>query len=251
MTRSGRPLRAVTFDCWNTLLRERDFEVARALRAAALVETAASAGVVLSDAAAREALRVAFDRHVALWERGVASGAPEIAGWALAAVGVVGSGLAEGLAPRLAEASLAGSCEALPGAGEALAALRRDGVRVALICDTGMSPGRVVRELLRRAGLFDSLEVLVFSNEVGVPKPHRSMFEAALRPLGVAPEDAAHVGDLRRTDVQGGRGAGMATVRIRAAFDDPAPYPEADAVLDAHADLAEALALAMDARRAR
>lgn len=241
MTSSGRRLRAVTFDCWNTLLRERDFTVARGLRATALAEVAARHGAAVSDAAAHEALRSAFDRHIALWVRGIGSGAPEIAGWALESLGVSDREAARRLAPVLEEASLAGACDALPGAGEALEALRRDGVRVALICDTGMSPGRVVRRLLDRAGLLSQLEILVFSNEVGVPKPHRSMFEAALGPLGVDAADAVHVGDLRRTDVQGGRGVGMGTVRIRAAFDDPEPFPEADAVIDAHADLASAL----------
>jgi putative hydrolase of the HAD superfamily len=232
---------AVTFDCWNTLLRERDFRVARALRATALVEIAEGAGVAVSYERAGEAIRRAFDRHVELWVRGIGSGAPEIAGWALDAVGVANTDAARHLAPRLAEAALSGECEALPGAGDVLETLRSRGTRIALICDTGMSPGRVVRELLDRAGLLPYLEVLVFSNEVGVPKPHPSMFEAALGPLGVASADAVHVGDLRRTDVQGGRGYGMGTVRIRAAFDDPEPFPDADAVIDAHAELADAL----------
>lgn len=234
-------LEAVTFDCWNTLLRERDFAVARARRADALVRVAAERGVELAPDAAAEALRAAFERHLALWRDGVASGAPEMAHWALASVGVADPALAARLAPVLEEASLAGEAEALPGAGDVLDALRSGGVRLALVCDTGISPGRVVRELLRRAGLLDALEVLVFSNEVGVPKPHRRMFESALGPLGVAPARAAHVGDLKRTDVHGGRAAGMATVRIRAAFDDPDVLPDADAVVGAHAELLAAL----------
>jgi len=236
-----RRLEAVTFDCWNTLLRERDFRVARAVRAAALVEVARSAGAALSDEDAATALARAFDRHVELWERGVASGAPEIAQWALDAVGVGGADAARLLAPRLEEASLGGGSEALPGAGDVLERLRSLGVRTALVCDTGLSPGRVVRELLARAGLLSLLEVQVFSNEIGVPKPHPRVFEAALRPLGVRAGRAVHVGDLRRTDVQGGRGYGMGTVRIRAVFDDGAPFPDADAVIDAHDELADAL----------
>lgn len=238
---------AVTFDCWNTLLRERDFRVARGLRAAALVEIAGAAGVDLSVEAAGDAIRAAFDRHVELWVRGVGSSAPEIAEWALERIGVADADAARRLVPRLEEASLAGEYEALPGAGAVLEALRSRGVRVALICDTGLSPGRVVRELLRNVGLLSQLEVLVFSNEIGVPKPHPDMFHAALGPLGVAPEHAVHIGDLRRTDVQGGRGVGMGTVRIRAVYDDAEPFPEADAVIDAYAEIDSAL----EAARAR
>ena len=173
---------------------------------------------------------------------GVGSGAGEIARWALEAVGVGDAATrAPELARRFEDAALAGEVDPLPGAGDALERLRSRGVRVALICDTGMSPGRVVRELLRRAGLLDSLEVQIFSNEVGVPKPHPRMFERALAPLRVAPANAVHVGDLRRTDIHGGRAFGMGTVRIRGAFDDTSALPDADAIVDAHTDLLEIL----------
>lgn len=238
----GRRIEAVTFDCWNTLLRERDFALARERRAAALVEAAAAGGIPLEPSAAADAVRAAFERHLALWMEGVGSGAGEIARWALETIGV---GDAADRAPALArsfeDAALAGAADPLPGAGDVLERLRSRGVRIALICDTGMSPGRVVRELLRRAGLLEHLEVQIFSNEVGVPKPHPRMFEQALAPLGVSPAHAVHVGDLRRTDVHGGRAFGMGTIRIRAAFDDTGALPDADAVVDAHDDLLEAL----------
>lgn len=235
------PLRAVTFDCWQTLLRDRHFERARELRTGALVEAATGRGVALAPGAAAEAIRTAHGRHVELWTRGVGSGSREIAGWALATVGIEDPTLAETLGRRFEEAGLAGDVEALAGAGETLAALAGRGVRIALVCDTGFSGGRVVRQFLARVGLLDALEVQIFSDEVGVPKPHRRMFEAALRPLGVAPEEAVHVGDLRPTDVAGGRGFGMGTVRLRAVHDDVSAHPEADAVADSHAQLLELL----------
>jgi putative hydrolase of the HAD superfamily len=83
--------------------------------------------------------------------------------------------------------------------------------------------------------------VLVFSDEAGVPKPNRRVFELALGPLGVHPERALHVGDLRRTDVAGARALGMRSVRIRAHYDDPGPEPDADHVADSHAALRELL----------
>ena len=45
------------------------------------------------------------------------------------------------------------------------------------------------------------------------------------------------VGDLRRTDVAGARSLLMRSVRIRARYDDDAPLPEADYVVDSHAAL--------------
>jgi FMN phosphatase YigB (HAD superfamily) len=239
-----KPLAAVTFDCWNTLLVDHALVAARALRGAALVEAAALRGVELDGERALAAIRAAHLRHVELWSRGIGSGSLEMAGWALESVGAFDAVQVSALGHRFEEAGLAGSVAALPGAGDVLEALRRSGVRTALVCDTGFSGGRIVRSFLARVGLLDLLEVQVFSNEVGVPKPHRRMFDAALVPLGVAAGDAVHVGDLKRTDVQGGRAAGMRTVRIHAAYDDPDDLPEADALAAAHADLLGALSTA-------
>jgi putative hydrolase of the HAD superfamily len=99
----------------------------------------------------------------------------------------------------------------------------------------------VVRQLLDRAGLLEFLEVQIFSDEIGVPKPHERVFRAALDPLGVPTEHAVHVGDLRRTDIAGARAVGMGSVRIRFQHDDASGFPEADAVADSHAHLLEIL----------
>jgi len=236
-----RRVRAVSFDCWNTLLREGDFEAARAARTAALVEAAGRRGVELAPEQAAGAIRGAHERHLRLWRQGVGSGAEEMAAWSLETVGLADPALAGPLGRRFAEAGLAGRVETLDGAGETLERLASRGVRIALVCDTGFSPGAVVRRMLQGLGLLEPLEVQVFSNEIGVPKPHRSLFEAALRPLAVAAGEALHVGDLRPTDVAGGRGFGMGTVRIRAAFDDRSELPDADAVVDSHAALLDLL----------
>jgi putative hydrolase of the HAD superfamily len=238
----ARPLLGVTFDCWNTLLVDRNLDAARALRVEALVDAARTSGVEVDPERALAAIRAAHARHVELWSVGVGTGSPEMAAWALESVGAPADpALAAALGRRFEDAGVAGEAQALPGAVETLAALRASGIRVALICDTGFSPGRIVRQLLARNGLLELLEVQVFSNEVGVPKPHRRMFERALAPLGVDARAAVHVGDLKRTDVGGGRAAGMGTVRIRGAYDDPDALPDADQVIDAHAELADAL----------
>ena len=139
------------------------------------------------------------------------------------------------------EASHSGRVTALPGARETLEALAQAGVRRALVCDTGLTPGRVVRRHLANLGLLDLLEVLVFSDEVGVPKPDPRTFQAALDPLGVPPAQALHVGDLRHTDILGARSLGMVSVRIRARYDDTSALPEADFVVDSQSRRAPAL----------
>jgi FMN phosphatase YigB (HAD superfamily) len=61
---------------------------------------------------------------------------------------------------------------------------------------------------------------MVFSDELGVCKPHPQAFHSALSELGVPARAAVHVGDLRRSDVAGARAAGMGSVRFRGQHDD-------------------------------
>src|SRR5205807_9979839 len=88
------------------------------------------------------------------------------------------------------------------------------GYHLGVICNTGMAGGRVLREVLRRHGLFDYFEVTVFSNEFGVAKPDPSIFDHTLAALGgIAPSEALHVGDLEELDVEGARRAGVYSAR--------------------------------------
>ncbi len=233
--------RAVTFDCWGTLIYLRDEAAALERRVAAVCAVARDGGSDPAEQDARRAFDAAWRRHADLWTEGVASGAPEMAGWALEALDVRDAALAARLARELEQGAPAGECAMLEGARDTLERLAERGVRRALICDTGINPGSVVRQTLNRLGLLELLEVQVFSDEAGVPKPNPRVFHAALEPLGVASAEAVHVGDLRRTDVAGARGVGMGSIRIRAVNDDRSDHPEADAVADSHRHLLEIL----------
>jgi len=112
---------------------------------------------------------------------------------------------------------------------------------MALICDTGLTPGRVVRQHLDRLGLLAPLQAELFSDEVGAPKPDERIFRSALSELGVAARGAVHVGDLRRTDVARTRKVGMTSVRLSASHDDATSLPDADHVVDSHAALCDLL----------
>jgi putative hydrolase of the HAD superfamily len=238
---------AFTFDCWGTLLVERDWPTAHARRVEAVLETAREARREISRAEATGVFDSAWSRHMQLWDEGVASGAPEIADWCLETLGVAGEGPRAHLIAHFEEASHSGRVTALPGALHTLTALQRAGVRCGLVCDTGLTPGRVVRKHLEREGLLGYLEALAFSDEVGEPKPGERIFRAALGGLHVSPERAAHVGDLRAHDVAGARRLGMLTIRIRAHYDDASALEDADFVVDDHERLAELLRAASGA----
>jgi len=247
---SRKSPRAVSFDCWSTLIFETDPGASWNRRVEIVTRTSASLGFGDDPEAARRAFDAAWHRHHDAWQMGIATGAHDIAEWTLAGLaadrGAPGADAARELADALAAAPLAGGVQTLAGARGGLERLAEQGIRRALVCDTGLSPGRVVRELLANAGLLELLEATIFSDEVGAPKPDRRPFAAALAALDLAetPGSVVHVGDLRRTDVAGARAAGMATVRIRDHHDDRSDLPEADDVADSHAHLLEILGVA-------
>lgn len=133
----------------------------------------------------------------------------------------------------------------VPGAVEAVGRLHDRGLRLGVVCDAGMMIGRVLRRQLERNGLAGAFEpaALAFSDEVGVTKPRPEIFRRALDALGAHPSAAAHVGDLRFTDMAGARALGMRAVRFRGFNDDQGEGPEGDAVIDDYADLEAALGL--------
>jgi putative hydrolase of the HAD superfamily len=99
----------------------------------------------------------------------------------------------------------------VPGVTELLPALA-ERYRLGLISDTGLTPGRVLRGVMRRDGLLGHFEVLTFSDELGTAKPQPEPFLHTLRLLDVPPEKAAHIGDLPETDLRGARAVGMTTI---------------------------------------
>lgn len=236
--------RAVTFDCWNTLLIEQDWGSAHALRVGALMEAAREAGRPALRDVAGAVFDRAWGRHMALWVDGVATGAPHVATWCLEELGLEVEGPPfDHLVEHFQRASHTGRVTALDGARETVERLARAGVRMALICDTGLTPGCVVRSHLEREGLLAHMHATLFSDEVGVPKPDPRIFHAALDALGVSPEETMHVGDLRRTDVAGARGVAMGSVRLHATHDDVSDLPEADRVAGSHEALQEILGI--------
>jgi putative hydrolase of the HAD superfamily len=128
--------------------------------------------------------------------------------------------------------------ELAPEIEPALEALNERGIRIGIVCDVGFSGGALLRDLLAREGLLEHFHGWSFSDETGHYKPAPQAFEAALDSLGARPEEAMHVGDLRRTDIAGAAALGMGTVRYRGMHDDSEEGGmEADFVIDNHLEL--------------
>jgi HAD superfamily hydrolase (TIGR01549 family) len=104
---------------------------------------------------------------------------------------------------------------------EALGALRSLGLRLGLISNSH----RPLESFEAHFALEGFIDVKVSSYDHGFMKPHPSIFEAALREMGVPAAVAAMVGDSVPHDVAGARQAGMRPILLARgaapAIDDP------------------------------
>ena len=100
----------------------------------------------------------------------------------------------------------------IAGAVDAVAALRRAGLRTAVVSNTGLAPGAYVERALRARALGPLIDHWIWSDEVRSWKPGQAIFRAALDALGVSASETAFVGDTPEADVLGAQQAGFATV---------------------------------------
>ncbi|MFD3688868.1 HAD family hydrolase [Nocardiopsis sp. NPDC058631] len=151
------------------------------------------------------------------------------------------AGLLADMSPLLSEH------EVRPGVRDLLDAARSLGVRVGMVSNA--HSGRSHRRILRQAGLEEYFGVQIYSDEVGIRKPHPEMIALAARALGTVPEHCWYVGDTQDRDVVAGRRAGVAAaVLTRHHHTDTPPYPvreTADAVFDTPEGLVDPLRRSM------
>lgn len=114
-----------------------------------------------------------------------------------------------------------------PAVQAALVRLRGAGWRIGLV--TNGPPTQ--REKLERAGLAELVDQVCISEELGVAKPDRRIFEEAFRRLKVPSEGVWGwmVGDAALPDIAGGSGAGLGTVWVHRgrAWEEPGFRPDA------------------------
>lgn len=197
-------IRAVTFDFWSTLFRNANSEGRWRVRAGA-IQRATGAPEEAIRAALREVGRRFEAYHLAEHRTLGPADALPILRESLHAT--FSEDDERGIVQALGEAIVQHGPEPEPGALEAVAAAAAR-VPVALISDTGISPGASLRRLMAKHGFDTYLKVQIYSDETGVSKPQPQAFEKASAALGVAPEEILHIGDLEPTDVAGIHGVG-------------------------------------------
>jgi putative hydrolase of the HAD superfamily len=234
-------VRAITFDFWNTLYWDQGFGfgLVNDIRKAALRRALESSGVDARSADLDEAYTTGFKAYLEAWMDGRHYGAREQVFHVLAAFHAEADAeTLETAVDEIEQAGMKADLALLPGVAEALPALAEAGVGLGVISDTGLTPGRILATFMERDGLLGFFGALTFSDQMGFPKPHPQMFLRTLAGLGVTPAQAAHVGDMPRTDIAGAQALGIYAVRMAAAEDHPEP-PQADLVIRDHRQLWE------------
>ena len=99
------------------------------------------------------------------------------------------------------------------GVREALPKLSKK-YQLALVSDTGFSPGSILKVLLHKEGIYNYFSAFSFSDETGVSKPNKKAFRHILNELKCKPEEAIHIGDIENTDIVGAKTIGMQAIRF-------------------------------------
>ncbi len=156
----------------------------------------------------------------------------------LAQAGMDDPAAAEAMAGAYRE-KYASNWQPVPGAIEFLQAVRAAGHHIAIVTNNGVAEQQLK---LVRCGFDVLIDAMVTSEEAGVSKPARGIFDQALARTGATPGEAVMLGDAWNADVEGARAIGVAPVwfnRARRPSPDPsvtelvslAPAHEAMAVV--------------------
>ncbi|MDJ0943914.1 MAG: HAD family hydrolase [Kiloniellales bacterium] len=243
-------LKAVSFDLWNTLVRDGSDEPKRAARGLRPkpAERRHLVWQALNDLApiTPEAVAAAYDDADAAFDK---AWQEDLVTWTVGGrlrrvLDALGRELpAEALSEIVKaheEMEIAVPPDAVEGIAEVLGGLALR-YRLCVVSDTLVSPAGTLRRLLASQGLEDFFTGFAFSDEVGRAKPDRAIFEAAADQLGVEPEEMLHVGDREREDVRGAKALGMRAVLFTAVVDRGSADTMADAVCREVADLPEVI----------
>ena len=84
--------------------------------------------------------------------------------------------------------------------------------QIGLISNTGVTPGKILNKVLDRYGILQFFEATIYSDEIGLFKPHPKMFKTPLNKFNCSPLNAIHVGDSLESDIKGAKDYKMQTI---------------------------------------
>ena len=214
-------IKAVTFDLWETLLFERDgSNLQRTLaRCRNLAGALTNLGIQTSPEQVDVALKGMISSILKVWEKDKDVSHLDQLRLIVEAVSHGTVVIKDEWIDELSIAYVSPIFEVRPylnpDARDALESLQRRRKSMALICNTGLTPGIVLRKLLAEEGVAEYFDLMLFSDEVGIRKPDPAIFHLVASRLKMEPTEIVHVGDNLKTDVWGARKAGFKAIHFR------------------------------------
>ncbi len=220
MKREGNRIRAVTFDLWETLLFERDG--ANSLRTAVRCRNIATAlngfGVQSSLEQVDLAMKTAISTLITAWNKNKDICHADQLRLIIQAMPRAAARFKDDWLAQLSAAFVSPIFEVRPylnpDAQKVLHELKKRGKLTAVICNTGLTPGSALRKLLAEFQIAECFDLMIFSEELGIRKPDREIFNMATRGLKVKQCEAVHVGDNLKSDVWGAKNAGFKAIHL-------------------------------------
>jgi FMN phosphatase YigB (HAD superfamily) len=239
-------IRGVTFDWWGTIARipaREESGAMRTLRLGRLEAMFHGHGLRPSPTTLLEAYERQGELLEAMWdEHREPSPEDQVRAFArFAGLNGIAKGVLEGIGEAMGGAIVVRPPDLFAGIEGTLKELSARGLSIGLISNTGRSWGRYLTEVQRGAGIGSYFRARAYSDEIGVRKPDRRIFEVALRGLGLPGHEVVHVGDDVSADIAGAKAAGMRAVWFNTGFWEGATTDRADAEIRGLPDLPKVL----------
>lgn len=208
-------LKLITIDFWNTLFDSSNGTKRNQLRMEKLVSSIHSLGIKIESQEFEKAMQASWQYFNDIWKKDMRTPLPEeTVGFFWNYFGLQSENNSiEEVALGFANSILDYPPKLLPGVKEALGKLS-DNYKLAIVSDTGFSPGKVLKVLLENNEIIHFFDAFSFSDETSVSKPHPKAFSTILEQLECKPEEAIHIGDIERTDIVGAKKIGMKAIRF-------------------------------------
>ncbi|MEJ2252093.1 MAG: HAD family hydrolase [Candidatus Lokiarchaeota archaeon] len=87
--------------------------------------------------------------------------------------------------------------------------------KIGLISNTGITPGKILNKALEKREILQIFDILSYSDEIGVYKPHKEIFKRTLNNLKTKAKRAVHIGDILETDIIGAKDYGMKAIWVK------------------------------------
>jgi HAD superfamily hydrolase (TIGR01549 family) len=236
------PVRGITFDFWDTIVRDDTDEPKRAAqglpsKADARVSTFVDEIRTHHPDLNIERVRAALDKANATFRHHwkVEHHTPCVADRLMVGFDALSIGRTPGfdaLVHAWETMEVEVPPDLVPGIEDCLAGLHGQ-YRIGIISDAIVTPGVGLRQILKDYGLFKYFDHFVFSDEAGASKPAAKVFDLATAGLGVAAHELAHIGDREYNDIGGPLAYGSFGVLYTGVVDRREPgQPQASVVVD-------------------